>query len=356
MNGRERALRALRREPVDRTPIYSHFRNPRAIEKATGLDFETDPFIATAAAYRALEIDMSKEISVPFTEAPPGYMVNATRYGINRIKPETSTLEEFIEAAKKLPDIDQLRREYDFDGEVEKIRRWFDRQQGAVGDSTLITGQMGGCFDPNFEKFGYVPFLSAIIMEPGAAEAAIHYHADLRVLHSEAFAEAGCSDCIMYCDDIAGLNGLLAPPDFMREHWLPNMRRAVEPLMRAGVFVTYHSDGDIRELLGDIADSGFRGLHPLEPKANMDPVEIKRDWGDRFILFGGLCQVSVLPFGTEKEVRAEVRRLLDGAAPDGGYFIGSSGMTGPDIPPENAVAWIEEAREYGQRFGTSETV
>ncbi|GAF89115.1 unnamed protein product, partial [marine sediment metagenome] len=44
--------------------------------------------------------------------------------------------------------------------------------------------------------------------------------------------------------------------------------------------------------------------------------------------------------------------LLDGTAASGGYFIGSSGMTGPDIPPENAIAWIEEAKEYGRRFAT----
>ena len=129
------------------------------------------------------------------------------------------------------------------------------------------------------------------------------------------------------------------------------MRFAVEPLMNAGNFVTYHSDGDIRAMLPDIADSGFKGLHPLEPKAHMDPVDLKPKWGDRFILFGGLCQVSVLPYGTVEDVRSEVRRLLDGAAKSGGYFIGSSGMAGPDIPPENAIAWIEEAREYGRKFG-----
>lgn len=350
MNGRERALRALRREPVDRVPIYSHFRNSGAIEKVTGMDFHADPFKATAAAYRALEIDMSKEISVPFTEAPEGFVVNSTGYGINRVKPVVSSLEEFVEYVKSLPDYDQLRRERNLDDEVSAMREWFEKQQGALGDSTLITGQIGGCFDPNLELFGYEVFLSALLMEPDAAEAGIRYHATLRRLHAETFVRAGSSDVVMYCDDIAGLNGLMAPPDLMRERWLPHVKWATEPLMDAGIFVTYHSDGDIRALLGDIADAGFRGLHPLEPRSNMDATVIAKEWKDRFILFGGLCQVSILPFGTEDEVRREVRRLLDGAAPGGGYFIGSSGMTGPDVPAENAIAWIEEAKEYGKKF------
>jgi uroporphyrinogen decarboxylase len=346
MNGRERALRALNRKSVDRVPIYSHFRNPKAIEYVTGMDFADDPFKATAAAYRMLEIDMTKEVSVPFDHAPVGYVVNATGYGINRIKPEVSSIEEFVEATRHFMNYDQMRKNYDFGKHIKNIRAWFEIQQDEVGDSTLITGQMPGCFDSNLEPFGYETFLSALILEPGAAEAAIHYQASRRRLYAEAFVEAGMSDVIMYCDDIAGINGLLASPALMRKYWLPHMRWSIEPLINAGIFIIYHSDGNIRALLDDIADSGFKGLHPLEPKSNMDPPSILEQWGDKFVLIGGLCQVSVLPYGTESEVRAEVRRLLDSTSRGGGYFIGSSGMCGPDIPMENALAWIDEAKSY----------
>jgi uroporphyrinogen decarboxylase len=288
---------------------------------------------------------MTKEISVPFTSAPEGFVVNATGYGVTRMKPVISTVDEFAEIAKSFPSHDEMRRDYDFDGEVKYIREWFDRQEDEVGDSTLITGQMPGCFDSNLEPFGYETFLSALVMEPSAAEAAIRWQASKRRLYAEAFVVAGMSKAIMYCDDIAGLNGLMASPELMRKHWLPNMKWAVEPLMDAGIFVIYHSDGNIRALLDDIADAGFKGLHPLEPLADMDPPSIKEKWGDRFMLFGGLCQVSVLPFGTEDEVRNEVRRLIDSTSAGGGYFIGSSGMCGPDIPLENALAWIDEAKK-----------
>lgn len=339
-------MRALRREAVDRVPIYSHFRNPRAIAKVSGLDFYADPFKATAKAYKILEIDMTKEISVPFTDAPEGFVINATGYGINRIRPVVSSVEEFVQVANTFPDYDEMKRDFDFGQEIRRIQEWYDRQQGAVGDSTLITGQMPGCFDPNLEYFGYETFLTALIIEPGAAEAAIRWQASKRRLYAEAFVEAGKSDVIMYCDDIAGLNGLMVSPDTLRKYWLSNMKWAVEPLINAGCFVIYHSDGDIRSILDDIAAAGFKGLHPLEPKANMDAPSIKAKWGDRFILFGGLCQVSVLLFGSEEDVRAEVRRLLNEAAKGGGYFIGSSGMCGPDIPVENALAWIDEVKKF----------
>jgi uroporphyrinogen decarboxylase len=355
MSGRERALKAIHRDPVDRVPIHSNFRNPRAIEMVTGMDFCADPFAATARAYRALEIDITKGIMVPAKNPPPGFRINPSTYGFMRERPETSSVEQFVQVALKLPGYDKLKGSFDFDNEIRDLRNWFDRQDEAVGESTLITGSMGGCFDPNLERFGYETFLTSMLLETGAAEAAIRHQASLRRLDAEAFVAAGRSDIIWYQDDIAGLDGLLASPDLMRDLWLPNMRRAVEPLMEAGIFCVYHSDGDIRAMLPDIADSGFQGLHPLEPKAGMDAVEIKTEWGKEFILFGGLCQVSILPYGTEDEVRAEVRRLIDGAAPGGGYFMGSSGMTGPDIPARNALAWIDEAKRYGQRFGHKQT-
>lgn len=351
MNGRDRALRGLKREPVDRTPIYSNFRNPRAIEKLTGLRFDDDPFKATAAAYVKLGIDMTKEMMVPFTQAPPGFRVNPTGYGFMRERPEVDSLDKFLEVVKTLPGYDEQYRDYEFDIKVIGLQAWFDKQQGAVGDSTLITGRMGGCFDPSLDRFGYENFLTALMVEPGAAEACIRHFAAERRLEAEAFVAAGCSEVIWYNDDIAHLGGLLASPELLRKYWLPHVAWALEPLFDAGIFVVYHSDGDLREILDDIAEAGFKGLHPLEPKAHMDPADIKPKWGDRFILIGGLCQVSVLPYGSEREVRAEVRRLLDACGPGGGYFIGSSGMCGPDIPPENAIAWIEEAREYGKRFG-----
>jgi len=351
MDGRERALRALRREPVDRTPIYSNFRTPKAIEQVSGMNFEDDPFAATAAAYRRLPIDMTKEIMVPVTEAPPGFRINPTGYGLMREGPEVETVEEFMGVVNSFPAFEEQQRDFDFDGEVRALREWFACQQGAVGDTTLVTGRMGGCFDPSYDRFGYMTFMTALMDEPGAAEACIRYHACERRLEAEVFVAAGCSEVIWYNDDIAHLGGLLASPDIMRKLWLPHIKWALEPLFEAGVFVVFHSDGDLRSMLEDIADAGFRALHPLEPKANMDPVDLKPEWGDRFVLIGGLCQVSVLPYGTEQEVRAEVRRLLDGAAPGGGYFIGSTGMCGPDVPAENAVAWIEEAAGYGEKYG-----
>jgi hypothetical protein len=149
MNGRERALRALKREPVDRAPIYSNFRNPRAIERLTGLRFDDDPFKATSAAYVKLGIDMTKEIMVPFTKAPPGFRVNPTGYGFMREGPEVGSLDEFIETVELLPVYDELCRDYDYDIKVMGLQEWFGKQQGAVGDATLITGRMGGCFDPS---------------------------------------------------------------------------------------------------------------------------------------------------------------------------------------------------------------
>ena len=156
MTGVERAKRTLNFEPTDRVPIYSHLRNPAAIERVTGMDFWADPWKATVRAYQVLEIDMVKAIAVPVKgKERPGYKINHTLYGMYKFEPDLRSLEEVVEYAKKLPSEQELRRDYDFEGAARAYEKGWRRHQEAVGDSTLIIWAMGGCFDTNIDLMGY---------------------------------------------------------------------------------------------------------------------------------------------------------------------------------------------------------
>ena len=55
-----------------------------------------------------------------------------------------------------------------------------------------------------------------------------------------------------------------------------------------GLPIVYHSDGDIRKVIPLLIDAGVRCIQPLESKANMDLLELKREYGDRLVLMGGV--------------------------------------------------------------------
>jgi uroporphyrinogen decarboxylase len=75
---------------------------------------------------------------------------------------------------------------------------------------------------------------------------------------------------------------------------------------------------------------------------------LKKRYGDRLILVGGIDCSQLLPLGTPDDIRREVQRAVRVAAPGGGFFIGSSSEVNPATPLENVLAFYEACREYGR--------
>ena len=62
--------------------------------------------------------------------------------------------------------------------------------------------------------------------------------------------------------------------------------------------------------------------------------------------WGAIDTTRVLPRGTKKEVKEEVRKRIDDLGPEG-YILTSVHDIQPDVPPENVITMFEEARNYG---------
>jgi uroporphyrinogen decarboxylase len=80
----------------------------------------------------------------------------------------------------------------------------------------------------------------------------------------------------------------------------------------------------------------------------MDIGETKREFGRRTCLIGNIDCSFLLVFGNPGEVRQSVKETIAEAAPGGGYIISSSNSIHPGCKPENYLAMVEAAREYGR--------
>jgi uroporphyrinogen decarboxylase len=81
----------------------------------------------------------------------------------------------------------------------------------------------------------------------------------------------------------------------------------------------------------------------------MEPERLKKEFGDRLSFWGAIDTRDVLPFRSPKEVREEVRRMIDVMGKGGGYVLTSVQSIQAEVPPENIAAMFEEARSYGER-------
>ncbi|MCD6529007.1 hypothetical protein J7L06_01795 [Candidatus Bathyarchaeota archaeon] len=130
-----------------------------------------------------------------------------------------------------------------------------------------------------------------------------------------------------------------------REFELPNIRRVVDLARKKGVPVLKHSDGNIYPILDDMIEAGIRGIHPIEPGA-MDLRDVKLRYGRKICILGNVDCRYVLPFGSEEDVRRDVRRCIDAAAEGGGFILTSSNSIHANCKVENVYIMVNEARKY----------
>jgi len=148
--------------------------------------------------------------------------------------------------------------------------------------------------------------------------------------------------------DIAYKGTLLYSPQFLRETFIPMLRRVCEPLNDAGIKPIFHSDGNVMEILDDMVDAGIQGLNPIETIAGMDVGLIKRRYGKRLILVGGVDCSQVLPLGSVQDIVEVTKQCLRDGGRGGGLFIGSTSEIVPATPLENVLAFFEACRTYGR--------
>jgi uroporphyrinogen decarboxylase len=76
--------------------------------------------------------------------------------------------------------------------------------------------------------------------------------------------------------------------------------------------------------------------------------EVKRRYCDRIAVIGNVDCSIVLPLLSEHDVVEVVKETIAKAAPGGGFVLSSSNSIHPGVKPENFLAMVKAAREYGR--------
>ena len=154
----------------------------------------------------------------------------------------------------------------------------------------------------------------------------------------------------MIGDDLAGQNGPLFNPAIYRRLVKPRHKRLVQYIRsRTQAKIWYHTCGACMDLIPELIDNGAQILNPVQISArNMDPVELKRRFGQELAFWGGGVDAQhILPRGTPQEVAANVRRNLQALMPGGGYVFNNVHNIQGEVPPENILALFDTAYECG---------
>lgn len=142
-------------------------------------------------------------------------------------------------------------------------------------------------------------------------------------------------------------------PQAYRELIKPRHQRyfqLMHELSPAKVF--FHTCGSVADILGDLVEIGVEVLHPVQVSAaGMAPARLKEHWGEKLAFWGAIDTQHVLPYGSVKDVKAEVERRIEEFGQGGGYVLGAVHNLQPDVPTQNILAMYRHAREYLPSYG-----
>ena len=113
-------------------------------------------------------------------------------------------------------------------------------------------------------------------------------------------------------------------PDLHKEFCLPYDRQIHDALHELGFKVTYHTCGGTRGIEELIIGNGADASETLAPPSiggNQEPWEVKRKFGNRISLIGGIDQHSLLTRGSTEQIKEQVRLLFERVGYDGGYIL-----------------------------------
>ena len=327
MNNRERFLRIMRYEPVDRLPVMAlePFEQP-AVERwhGEGLPPERTPVGFLKMAQLVYTGGVGLHPVPAFEEMVVSedreYLVQTTTMGatVKRCKTAPTTFYGHIDHPIKTR------------GDWERYRERLDpeapeRLAGMLAPENVrrlnaLDDPVGLCFFPFFFRFGFYTmgmerFLTAFHDEPDLMHEMFSHGSRVILAALPHILEAVRVDFALFAEDLAGKNGPLISPRTYEQFWYPWQDPILRMLQDAGVpVICQWSAGRFEELLPGMLEHGFNCTWPLERTAGMDALELRKRHGRGLLLGGNIAKEAVIagPEAIDREIERLMPLILDG--------------------------------------------
>jgi len=156
----------------------------------------------------------------------------------------------------------------------------------------------------------------------------------------------GRLDGLVIWGDVAYRKDLFFSPDYWRRHFKPIVKAIVKECHAHGLPVIYHGCGNVNRIFADFIETGIDAYNPLEAKAGLDVVDLRRRFGHK-IAFCGNMDVVVWAQGSEAELKRVVLTKLN-AAKGGGYIFQSDHSVPANVSGRAYEYVVNLVREYGR--------
>jgi uroporphyrinogen decarboxylase len=295
-----------------------------------------------------ISVDSSPRFPVQTLEQTDHYRVHTTAWGATlKDWKHAGGVPQFLDFVIQGPDtwreakarMTPTRDRIDWDRLARNYKCW--RERGDWVQALLWFG-----FDVTHSwTVGTERVLLALVEQPEWLSDVFNTMLDVNVALLEMVWDAGYTfDSIIWYDDMGYKHNQFFSLRTYRELLKPVHKRAVDWAHSKGAKAHLHSCGDIRPFVPELAEIGVDALNPLEVKAGMDPIELKRMYGDRLALHGG---INAVLYNDMPALEAEMRRVIPVVKENGGYIFSSDHSVPSSVSLSDFRRIVGLAKELG---------
>ncbi|MCI0692294.1 uroporphyrinogen decarboxylase family protein [candidate division KSB1 bacterium] len=218
-----------------------------------------------------------------------------------------------------------------------------------VGDSVSVHSEVFSPWSQFLELLNYEHALMAILDDPGKAKACLERLADGAIDLAQKQAACGV-DAVLISSAFAGA-GLISRQHY-EEFVLPYEQKVIAAIKKAfpALPVYTHTCGSIGDRLDLMMATGANGIDTLDPPplGTVELEEAKKILSGKTFIKGNIDPVNTLLYGSQGEVKEDVKRRLEIGKPGGGYILSSACSVAPHTPPENIEVLAQLAETFGK--------
>ena len=151
-------------------------------------------------------------------------------------------------------------------------------------------------------------------------------------------------DTVFWFDDMGYKQNQFFSIPMYRELLKPYHKRAIDWAHAKGIKTHLHSCGDINPFVPELVGLGLDALNPLEVKAGMDPIHLKKTYGSDLVLHGG---INAVLWDDLEAITEEMRKVIPVVKESGGYIFSSDHSVPSSVSLENFRQIVNLAKELG---------
>ncbi len=350
MTSRARVLTAFNHAEPDRVPAWLGTSPAFAAKARRFLNLPDDESLHRYVGddfRRVLAVYAGPDHAAPYTNLPPGATYRSPfgilRHGYEGGQPMSHPLA----AATTTAEIDSYAWPDPGWMDVSHIRAEALQYEGQYA---ILGGEWAPFWHDAIDLLGMENLLLKMYDAPAIVDAVLTHCVDFYAEVSRRIFEeaADVIDIFFIGNDFGTQRGPQIGEAQFRRFVLPHLKRLIDLGHRYNLKVLLHCCGGFAPLIPAMIEAGLDGLQALQPNCRgMDPVVLKREFGDAITLMGAI-NTQLLIEGTPEQARAETRRVLEIMMPGGGYVAcPSHDYILEETPVENLLAVYETIREYG---------